>query len=392
MKFKVYHENNFSLESRTLEASSLNSLVNHNNLPKNIIHIMEIKKFQLLDIFIKDETLDLIYEFKTMLNSKLQFESIVEILLKTNKNKNNQKLLQIIHHALLNGQKVSSAFRNNNFSIKHEMILFFKLSENNSNLQSSINALYEILHHNKKIKDDFLSTISYPLILLLSLIISIIIIFIFVIPKFENIYTSFDSTLPYSTEILLDIKYLLFEYYFYIIIFIVTLIIMFKFIYTLLQSAFDKILLLKIPIFSTMYRNILFYKLFLSLHLVVKSKHKFYNALDDSKGIIHNKYLYTQLVCILKDLNNGISINKSFENTKIFDLDILSLLAISQESDNIEDILYDIKNIYSNKVIKSMQNVKAYFEPFLIFIMASIILFIVLALMTPIWDLSTVIN
>jgi len=99
--------------------------------------------------------------------------------------------------------------------------------------------------------------------------------------------------------------------------------------------------------------------------------------------------LLSKLNYILKDLNKGIDIHQAFLNTKIFDNTTLRLLQTAQESNKFELILDDIVNIYDSKVNKSMNSFKIYLEPILIFFISIIVLWLVLAIMTPIWDLSS---
>ena len=392
MKFKIHYLLDKKIKQTIVNSQSINSLKYYEQLPLNIINIKEHKKLSINNILQKDEKLELIYEIKTMLNSHLSFEDIINLLLKNKYSNINIEVLTTIKYALENGQKIYKAIEVHKKYLGIDTILFFKIAQNNSNIQVAMNALYEILNKNKKLKSDILNALTYPAILLVSLFISVFVIFTFVLDKFEYIFTLFGDNLPIYTKILLDIKYIFSEYYLFIFISIFFILIFFNILYKKFQIFFDKILLNNIMPFSSLYKNILFYRLFLSLHLLVKSNNKFQDALHNSKEIITNKYFSKQLNNILKDMNNGLSISKSFSNTHIFDLSTISLLKIAQETNNIEEILNDIKKIYNKKVKKSIKNFKTFLEPLMILLLASIILYLVLAILTPIWDLSTVIK
>ena len=139
-------------------------------------------------------------------------------------------------------------------------------------------------------------------------------------------------------------------------------------------------------------KDILFYKLFLSISLIVKSKYKFQEALKSSMLIINNKYLFIILENIVKDIYNGESISVAFKNTKEFDSFATRLLNTAQKTNKMEQLLLDIVNIYANNLNKTIEKFKAFLEPFLVLLIAVIILYLVLAIMTPIWDLSSILN
>ena len=81
MKFKIYYLLNNKINNTIINAQSIRSLKRDPSLPLNIISIKEYKTLSLNNILQKDEKLELIYEIKTMLNSHLSFEDIINLLL-----------------------------------------------------------------------------------------------------------------------------------------------------------------------------------------------------------------------------------------------------------------------------------------------------------------------
>jgi len=70
----------------------------------------------------------------------------------------------------------------------------------------------------------------------------------------------------------------------------------------------------------------------------------------------------------------------------------LRLLHTAQVSNKQEEMLQSIVKIYDSNIEKNIKKFKNYFEPLLIFMVSSIILWLVLAIMSPIWDLGSVIK
>jgi len=389
MKFKIYYENKSKINTIILDAYNIKDLNKNLNIPNNIISIRKVNTID-LNVFSKSkEKLELFYELKIMLNSNLLLEDIVDILLKGNLSKNNKDVLRSIKYALANGQELYKVLALHENYLGSNVILFFKIAAKNSNINTAMTSLYEIMFRNDLLKEKIKSSLTYPFILLASLFISIYIIFYFVLPRFEYIFEQFGDNLPLSTSILLNIKDFITGYYIFIFIFIIFLYLIFKILYSKFKIYFDSLFLKNIPVVSSVYKSILFYQLFLIINLIVKSKYSFYDALFNAKDSIKNDYLLSKLNYILKDLNKGIDIHQAFLNTKIFDNTTLRLLQTAQESNKFELILDDIVNIYDSKVNKSMNSFKIYLEPILIFFISIIVLWLVLAIMTPIWDLSS---
>ncbi len=393
MKYKILYEHKNKIKKLILEANNIAQLTNHTNLPNNIIDIKPIKKFELaryLHFQDKEELLELFYEMGIMLDAKLPFDEVVNILINTKFSKPIDKLLHSIQAAVSSGLPIYKVLEKYRYIVGNSAIVFFKIGEQNSNFAVAVNALYRLLYDDFIIKQKMFKALSYPFVLIISLFVSMGIIFNMIVPKFEYIFAQFDNKLPLSTTIMLWIKDFFDQYYLGIAIIIVLVMGLFVLFYKQYKYFFDKIILLYIPYFSNMYKNIIIYRLFLSISLIVSSKVQFQNALIGSKNISQNFYFCSIIEKIIWDIQNGLSISRSFEKAKIFDNIVIRLLLTAQKTNTMEIILKDITNIYQKKSISTIELFTKFLEPFLIFFIAFIVLWLVLAIMTPVWDLGNI--
>ncbi|HIP12084.1 MAG TPA: type II secretion system F family protein [Arcobacter sp.] len=395
MRFKVYYEDDKKLKSISLDANSKSDLKENENYPYNVVKIKEISKFEFQNKFIiknDKEILEIFYEMSTMLEAKLSIDEVLEILLNTKFSKNTNEVLLSMRNALANGYDIHKALQKHQKYIGYLPIIFFKIGERNSNLAESISSLYNLLNENYIINQKLKSATSYPIMLLFALLTSLIVIFIYVIPKFEYIFSSLGDDLPLSTFMLLFIKDFVSLYYVYIFLSLFIIYILTLSIYKKYQYFFDEVLISKIPYVSSMYKYTVFYKLFLSLYLIVKSKFQFQNALISVENISSNLYVRTKIKDIIQDINNGMSISRAFEKTKLFDNIAIRLLLTAQKTNKIETILFDIQQLYKKRLMQYIKKLTLVLEPLLMAFISSIVLWLVLAIMTPIWQMGTLIK
>jgi general secretion pathway protein F len=140
------------------------------------------------------------------------------------------------------------------------------------------------------------------------------------------------------------------------------------------------------------YQKIVVYKLFSSLYFICSTKVQFYDALESSLEVVENKFIESKLQMVLNEINNGSGIYEAFYKSELFDDSTNRLLLTGEKSNSLESVLLDIKNINKKRLEKSIHLFSSLISPILIFIMASIILWIVLAIMTPIWEFSNLMN
>ncbi|MDX4012570.1 type II secretion system F family protein, partial [Aliarcobacter skirrowii] len=154
----------------------------------------------------------------------------------------------------------------------------------------------------------------------------------------------------------------------------------------------DYIVIKYIPIFSIVLRNLQLYKLFLVVDIMQKSKYEFHKAFLNSKLLVKNKYLLDKIRVIDSLLENGKSICFAFKDVNIFDDIILNLLNTGEVTNSLEIVVPEIKNIYKHRFENSVNLMISIIQPLFLLIIASMILFIVLAIFTPIWEMGNLIK
>ncbi|PWE26350.1 type II secretion system F family protein, partial [Aliarcobacter skirrowii] len=139
-------------------------------------------------------------------------------------------------------------------------------------------------------------------------------------------------------------------------------------------------------------RNLQLYKLFLVVDIMQKSKYEFHKAFLNSKLLVKNKYLLDKIRVIDSLLENGKSICFAFKDVNIFDDIILNLLNTGEVTNSLEIVVPEIKKIYKHRFENIVNLMISIIQPLFLLIIASMILFIVLAIFTPIWEMGSLIK
>jgi len=393
-KYKIKYQTSNEIKEYILETQN----ISNEELPKNIISIDEYTKKFDFNFFskkrIKEKDLNLLfYELNLMLQSNINISDALEILIKNKKDKNILEFLQIIKYSLSNGKAIDENMES--FQINHLVISFLKISQDSGNIALNLKALSQLLIENYEIKKNFMKAISYPIILIISFFISLIAIFSFVIPKFKMIFEQNINDLPFATKILLDTQYVFENYLFYIIFFILILVSIIIYIYgqnDKFRYLLDKILVEDIFLIREIYLYMQLYKLFLVIDIMLKSNYEFHKAFISSKILLKNKYLLDKICLIDNLLQNGKSINDSFLKTQIFDDIVLNLINTGEVSNSLGITIDEIKKIYKNRFYDKMNLLTSLIQPIFLIVIMGLILWIVLAIFMPIWDMGNMIK
>jgi type II secretory pathway component PulF len=397
MRYKITYQKDNKLTNITLEAANKDELKALKNFPDNIVSIKKTtiaynKNISLIATNNKKKVYELFSQLDIMLGANLSFHESIDLLLKSKNEDTLHQILEEIKKALTYSIPLDKALKNYESYLGVTVLLFLKLGFENGNIKEAMHSLVEILYEDIKSQEKFKEAMRYPFILIISLCISVGMIFIYVLPNFDFLFALLKDDIPLSTQILLGIKNIFMNYG---VIIVITLVLLFIISVIVIQKnkfSYDRFLLLKIPFLSKVIQNYYFYRLFLSISIIVRSKYQFQLAVLNSKNIVQNLYIQERMNFILSTIKNGSSVAEAFDKSTLFDTLTIKLLHTADYTNEYEQILSDITNLYKKKFQKSLKNFSSTIEPVLIFIISLIVLWLILAIMLPIWNLGSVIN
>ena len=393
-KFKIKYQDKSEIKEFVFETKDLSN----EKLPSNIVEIKEYKNYFNFVLFrkkrVNDKKLNLLfYELNLMLQANINLSDALDILIKNKKDKNIIAFLEILKYSFSNAKPIEKNL--DEFKINNLVVSFLKISQDNGNIALNIKALSNLLLENYEIKKAFVKAISYPILLIISFILSLVSIFLFVIPKFKMIFTQTSAELPLATKILLKTQYILENYFAVIVLVFCLLIILFLYLYKYHKKFsyfIDKFLIVNMFLIKDIYLNMQLYKLFLVMDIMLKSNYEFHKAFISSKLLLKNKYLLDKMHLIDNLLQNGKSINDSFFKTQIFDDIVLNLINTGEVSNSLCITIEEIKKIYKNRFNDKMNLLTSLIQPIFLIVIMGLILWIVLAIFMPIWDMGNMIK
>lgn len=394
-KYKVIFQKNGIINSTIINTPNIENEI----LPLNVIKIKEINKFLFTlnrDSKLKSvEISDLFFELNIILQAKIPLFEALEILSNSSRKQPIQEILTKMKVALKRGTPIYKALQPNEKQLGSVVIGFFKIAHDNGSMNDCIYSLSILLksinENNKMIKNKF----NYPIVLFISLTFSLISIFNFVIPQFENIFSQYNTSLPLATVALLNFKYFLVNYSLYMILifFIIYIILVAKYKKSInFRYKFDKFIITKIPILGQIIFVIYFHRFFLSLKILLAANYKFQSSIINSSILLKNQYLFDRMTALNKRIQSGETISDAFVNACLFDELTLRLINTAEKSNSMYQGVNEIEKIYRQKLNDKIKLFSSLIEPFFIIVIMLLIIWVVLAVLVPMWGIGEVIK
>ena len=128
------------------------------------------------------------------------------------------------------------------------------------------------------------------------------------------------------------------------------------------------------------------------MKLSLESNIQFIDALWFCSDISSNLYLKTQITLIGKRIENGMNIADAFKKSELFDEKIIRLLYIMDMTGEINTIFKSLVLLKKEQFTLSIERFSKVIEPLLILILGLMVLFIVIAILSPVWEMSNVLG
>lgn len=213
----------------------------------------------------------------------------------------------------------------------------------------------------------------------------------FVIPQFDALFKSFGAELPIATKIITQTARF-FQSFWYVIFGLVTGII-YAFIYAKKHSKnfaqYIDYILLKSPIIGPIIEKASVARFSRTLSITFTAGLPLVDALKSVIGLTGNIIFSKATEQIKRDVSIGIPINKAMESTKLFPNMVVQMVAVGEESGNLEKMLNKIADFYEEEVNNAVDSLSSLLEPIIMSILGILVGGLVISMYLPIFRLGS---
>lgn len=331
-------------------------------------------------------------ELSVLLNSGVTLKQALELISETQKKEKDQRLIDEVLGKIMSGSSLSDALaENKNFTpYEYEAL---KIGEQTGQLPKITDDLREFFNRKAELKRQLISSLSYPMIVLITAFLVVFFMLKYVVPMFVDIFKQNKVDLPWITNKIVGVSNFVTDNGFTVVALILGLIITSKFI-SKKQWYYKFIgrLQLKVPVFGNYIKKIYLIQFTQAMALLTNAKIPVVNGIHLVRNMIQFYPLEESLRAIEKDIVRGEKINESFKKHALYDKKMIALLKVAEETNQTEYIfkkLYDQYSIeikYQGQIIANVLN-------FLLTLFVGVIVgTILIAMYLPMFKLSSVIG
>lgn len=293
------------------------------------------------------------------------------------------------------GTTLGSAMRRWPTVFDRLMVSMVEAGEAGGVLDETLRRLAKLQEDVAKLQNQIKGALGYPIAVLFIAIAVFLGMTIFIIPQFADIFKSLGAELPAFTQMLVDLSGFLRspEYMLPVIAVIALAIFIFSRYYAtpVGRMVVDKVLL-KIPLFGDLILKSATAQFCRTYSALSRAGVPILQALEILKQTSGNAAVQEALDRARNDVQEGISLSKSLLNKQIFPDMALSMLAIGEETGEMDAMLSKVADFYEEEVGLIVKNLTAMLEPAMIVLVGGIVGAILVAMYLPMFSVFQNIN
>lgn len=244
-----------------------------------------------------------------------------------------------------------------------------------------------------RLRNKIWATMTYPVMMLFIGIGVLAFLFSFVIPQVTKVFEDIGQALPLPTLILISISNF-FRFYWWavaagivVIVFAIS-----KYVKTPQGKVMYDRFILKVPMFGKLVKLIAISRFSRTLSTLLASGVPLIAAMDIVKAVVNNSVLSKVLEDAKERVREGESLSEPLKRSGIFPSMVIQMITVGERSGELEGMLTKVSEAFDNEVDTTVAGLTALLEPVMILFMGVIVLFVVLSILLPIFEMSQVVR
>lgn len=301
-----------------------------------------------------------------------------------------KKALTDIGKQLEGGYSFSSALNNYPKIFDNFFVSLVHVGENTGQLDQSFFKLSSYLERELDTRKRIKTALRYPSMVLIAISAAIVILNIFVIPTFADMFASLGAELPPMTKFLIASSNLFINYWHYMLLGIFVILMMIKESLKTKKGRYqwDR-RKLKMPIIGSIIERSILARFSHSLAIVLKAGVPMTTGLTLAAEAVDNSYMQENISAMRQGIESGDSLLRSAVASALFTPLVLQMVAVGEETGRVDELLTEVGDYYEREVDYDLVTLTAKIEPLLLVVVAAMVLVLALGIFTPMWDMAS---
>lgn len=327
-------------------------------------------------------------QLSTMISSGIPLVESLEILGEQTANPGFRLVLETVVSEVRTGKDLSQAMGQHKKIFPKIYVNMIKAGEASGQLDIVLDRLADYQEAAAALKAEIKSAMTYPIVSLVMVLGITLFLLVFIIPKFEEMFSSMDVELPAITKGLLATSLFLKSN---VLIWGSASIAMGVGIYMFARTEkgcrIKDWLLLNMPVFGTLFSKVTISRFTRTFGTLIQSGVPILGALEIVSETTGNSLVSDAINKASESVRQGEPLGEPLSRSKVFPLMVTKMISIGEKSGALETLLEKISDFYDQQVKVTVESLTSLIEPLMIGVMGFLVGGMVMAIFFPIFKM-----
>ncbi|MBK8065388.1 MAG: type II secretion system F family protein [Betaproteobacteria bacterium] len=289
------------------------------------------------------------------------------------------------------GRELSAALRRHPTVFDNFYVSLIRVGETTGMLDDTFHRLFGHIEFEREMRDRIKTAVRYPMIVLVVIAVAVAIINFAVIPAFARIFEANQVPLPLLTRVLIWTSNFFLAYWHLVSGALIAGVFLFRWWKRtpVGRIAWDR-MKTRIPVAGKIVNKATLARMARSLSLAIHAGVPIVQSLTVVSRVVDNAHMEIRIDQMREGVERGESVTRSATAAGIFTPMVLQMIAVGEESGDLDDMLSEVADIYEGEVDYEIRTLTTQIEPILTVAMGILVAILALGVFLPIWDLGKV--
>ncbi len=333
-------------------------------------------------------------QIATMLSAGVPLVTTIELLGRGHEKAKMRELLATILSDVQSGIPLSDALRPHRRYFDDLYVDLVAAGEHSGSLDAVFDRIAVYREKAEQLKSKIKKAMFYPAAVVVVAIAVTALLLLFVVPQFEEIFSSFGAELPAFTQLLINVSRWLQSYWYFFAIGIIAGVFLFVRTHRNSQSFRDTIdqLVLKIPIVGEILHKAAMARFARTLATTFAAGVPLIDGLESAAGASGNYVYKTALLKVRQEVMSGMQMNVAMRTTGLFPDMLIQMVMIGEESGGLDEMLNKVANIYEMEVDDAIDGLSSLIEPIMMVVIGTVVGGLIVGMYLPIFQMGNVVG
>jgi general secretion pathway protein F len=332
-------------------------------------------------------------QLATLIGAGFPLVSALDALIPQTKTHGFKRILAQIKDLIVEGNSFAQALSKYPAAFSSLYVNMVRAGETSGTLEIVLDRLADITEKQQALMNRIQTALAYPIFMLIFGTIVLFILLVYIVPSFTSIFADMNQVLPTPTRILIFLGEFFKSYWWGIFVVIGTLWFLFNRAKKTEKGRYwvDKTVL-SLPLTGSLAGKLAVARFARTLGSLLENGVSMLVALDIVKNIAGNILISEAVETAAIEVGKGQGLGAALSSRGIFPQLSIQMILVGEQSGELETMLTKISDVFENEVESSIMRLTSYLEPVMILVMGMCVLFIVLSICLPIFEMNQLIK